>query len=463
MPDQSVVLNKTRVKENAALKEPYIFWGGYKHHVRGMLVGTTLGAVIGAVVGCAAIPFLGPFGPLIGAGAGLAFGAEQASSIGTASGSRASGLAERHARILDPANEGDPVKIANDKLSYDGRGHHYEYPEGKGDNKIFSWKSGLAGTIIGAGAGALIGHEVAGMTIIHAVAVAMIGASVAPAIAPILAGALVFGLLGLTFGIERGLFKNVFNKISSLAEGKFRNTPNEMGMQQSLSQETGDELLNHRLRRQEQVYNLRTQYDEKIFSNSMAGYAKGASGGALIGGVFGALAGLVAVGILVAATGGIGIGIAAIVGLFAAGGALYGIKTFGEAGYEAGAESTARTIDDEFQAGQSQKERGQVVSEPALPEPKKGLIATSFDALMRGVSKLSGESKELYNSVYDNEAQLAQSAMDATSQPQPNYNNAITQADTEKLNEKLNMGDKRNFADMIAQSQTTPQNPAPTL
>jgi hypothetical protein len=459
IPGESVTLDNARLRDDSSLKYPYFFWSGYKHHVRGLLAGIALGALIGGLVGLAVFAFapaIGVLGVLAFTGGGILFGAEQVGSIGTASGTRASGLAESHARALDPANEGDPVKIANDKLMYNGERHHYEYPEDRDTNKLFSFKSGLTGLGIGAIAGALVGKFAIGFPVVSAVAKVAAIAALGHVAAPIVAGAIVFGILGLSFGIERGIFKSIFNTVSSITEGKGRITSQDLGREQAAEQGTEPELMARRLTRQQEMYDLRTEYDEKIFLNGIRGYIKGAVGGSLIGAFFGAALGLLAFGAL-ALIAPVSIGV--IVGVFAGAGALYGLKTFSEAGYNAGAEATARSIDDEFKLKQAQ-EAGLVAEIPPSPgEPKKGLIASSFSKLLGGVGKVSGESKDIYESVYDTDAvDPKEAAALVESQQQAAYAQQVTPADAEKLNARLNdTSNKRSFSDMITQQQQTPQ------
>lgn len=451
VPDKGVALDNARISKDSSSKYPYIFWSGYKQHVRGLLTGSFLGATIGAVLGAALFSLigLGPIGILVFAGAGLAFGAMQGSNIGGASGSRAGALAERHARMIDPTNSGDPGKIASDKLFYDQGNHHYEYPKDRDDNKLFSWRSGVAGTLIGAAAGAILGKVTAGMAIVAKIAAIT---ALSHAIAPIVAGALVFGLLGASFGIERGFFKTVFNQVTNLVEGK--KSPQQ-------EKESGDKALAHQLQRQHDIYDFKTHYDESIFQGSIRGYIKGALGGSFIGAFFGAVAGLLAVGILaLAAPAAAAASIGLLVGLFAGGGALYGLATFGGAGYEAGAEATARAIDDEFQVAQAREAKG-LPAQEATPqqESQKGFMPKVFDKITHLVSFVSGESKKVYNHVYDPEVPATPSEL-MVQMPRPQKQDyTVTPEEAAMLGQKLDNADKRNFADIIAQPQTQPNIP----
>src|SRR6185369_16389228 len=164
-----------------------VFWAGYKLHVRSMLTGGVLGLGVGGAVGLAMLPFAGPAALIATAGTGMVMGAEGLSNIGTISGTRAATLAEKHARALDPANEGNWEKIYNDKLMLNGRGHHYDFPTDQSDDRVYYWKSGIAGTLIGATAGALLG--LAG--------IAFLGTAAIPAA---IGSALFFGIFGATYG-----------------------------------------------------------------------------------------------------------------------------------------------------------------------------------------------------------------------------------------------------------------------
>lgn len=435
-PESADYAASVHLNGNNAKQYQRIFWGGYKHHVRALLTGVSLGAVTGAAVGTIALilfPPLGLLGIAAFAGAGSLIGVEQLSSIGTASGSRAASLAEVHASTLDPANEGKKEKIIKDSLM-DFDDHHYEADGTTKKNKWFQWKSGLTGTAIGGAVGALVGSilliksfavDIPLITMLaHAGIFAAIGAST-PALAPILAGALVFGMLGLTFGIDRGIFKSVFNNIDSFLNGKKNN-----GREQFIGHETGTELKNHRLEREKVIDKLHKKYDEKIFMGGIKGYLQGATGGALIGLVAGALVGGI-IALLAPA-----IAIPVIAGFMTAGIA-FGVKTFSEAGYNAGVESTTRAIDDEFHLRQAQKAKG-ILTEPEeniTTEPKM-LSGKLFDGALGIIGAVSNTSKKIYNNVYAGNTNNDPD-MPHVAQRQNSYYDQITPEETSELNRKL--------------------------
>ncbi|MEI6731020.1 MAG: hypothetical protein WCL30_07170, partial [Pseudomonadota bacterium] len=107
---------------------------------------------------------------------------------------------------------------------------------------------------------------------------------------------------------------------------------------------------------------------------SINGQLKGVAGGLVLGAlvglavgalIFGALA-IPAVATYLVLSG--AVAAATIIPPFAAAGSLFGMRVFGEAGREAGAESTARAIDDEFEHNQALKAQG--IEPPAKAKPE---------------------------------------------------------------------------------------------
>ena len=375
--NHSVAIDDARVQENAELKYHRNFWSSAKGHMRGWFAGGTLGTIIGSGLGLAALSFAtagAPLLPIFAAFAvtGTLFGVEAYSAIAAAGASRAAGLAEKHARKLDPANAGDPLKIAEDKLMYDGRGHHYEFPPDRDKGKIFSWKSGLLGTTIGATGGAILGflgHELAAGAIVHSVGVgiaASVGTLALPVIsAPImaLAGAIAFGIAGMSFGVDRGIFKSLFNQIDFNIKGKIHDgTCVDIGKEQAIEQGTVADLSQQRLNRQAEIQHLDKEYNRKIFWGGIKGAFNGFAGGIVIGAAVGLAVGAVVFGgLALFAT---PVAASLLLPVFASAGAMFGMKIFADAGREAGAESTARAIDDEFERNLALQERG-IAPEPA--------------------------------------------------------------------------------------------------
>ncbi len=357
-------LDEGRAEADNALKYPHNFWGGYKGHTRGMLTGTVFGGIAGGLLALVLMPFTGGASlaalPAL-AGAGLLIGAEEVGSIGASTGTSSAGLAEKHARLRDPANAGDPLKANQDKLMYGGNGHHYEFPPDRDRKKLFHWKSGLAGAIIGIVAGALVGMA----------APAVLGGAVAATFAMPVIGSIVFGLFGLSFGIERGFFKSIFNGMTTLTGDRTRDFDNgvDIGLQQELAKgQTEEQVFAHRLERQEDIHNLQEEYDQKLFASGVRGYVKGLTGGAVVGILVGAAVGLIALGILALAH--VSVPVLALGALFAAGFGTYFGKTFAEAGKLAGTESAARALDDEFERKQILQAQG-IYEAPAIESPQK--------------------------------------------------------------------------------------------
>lgn len=401
MAEESINLNVSqstadmsgaRVQESSARDYPRHFWAALKNgHYRYALTGVSIGAPMGALIGVAlcALPFVGwtaaPFIISAFAASGALMGVEGFGATGAAAASRASSLAEKHARLLDAESQGkDKLSALNDNLMDSGRGHHYEFPTGRDQGKFFSWKSGLTAGAMGAASGAVIGlgglaegiplattmaGHIAGLGIlthglasigVTALALPTVAAAVATVASTILAPALVFGLLGLTFGIERNVLKSLFNQTESYIQGKlgFEKGP-DLGKAQSL--EAGDSLTQHRLRRQNDIDSLEKSYNDKIFWGALGGRFKGFTGvviGALVGTALGAGLALTGFG-----------AITVLAPLFAAGGGLLAMKVFSESGTEAGAEATARAIDTEFERNRELRAKG--ITPPTPQEAKE--------------------------------------------------------------------------------------------
>src|ERR1700743_1856998 len=139
-------LDGTRVKERADNDYTHNFWSTLKNgHYRFALAGIAvsipislaIGAVVSTLIGGALAPVVIPSFLAIGAMMGYnAFG-----EVGSAAASRAAGLAENNARILDAHARGkDMIAATDDKLMYGGNGHHYEFPPDRDRKKFFSWK-----------------------------------------------------------------------------------------------------------------------------------------------------------------------------------------------------------------------------------------------------------------------------------------------------------------------------------
>lgn len=395
-------VSRSRIEQNTNYRYHRIFWGAYKQHVHELLVGMSVGTAIGAIGGLAACVFFGWPAIVIGAGLGLAYAVDKISSIGSSSGAHAASLAERHASALDPVNEGDPLKIANDRLMVGKDGHHYDFKTSEKKNKYFYWKSGLTGAGIGAGTGALLGA----LTALHveglAVVSSILAVSALAPLGPIAVGAIALGLLGLTYGIDRGLFKSVFNKMDSFLTGQKKGEIKDVGREQALAMGMNDdEIYSRRLQRQEDIHALQSAYDKNIFMGGMRGWLKGLAGGIAIGLFIGALTGGLALAAI--AIGGVAItgtlaGAVMVTSLVGFGG--YFGTVFSESGYNAGTEATTRAINDELP-------RSQAIAQGIAQEPdlnltqEKGIIGKGLDNFLGGVRKISEASKNMYNQLND--------------------------------------------------------------
>lgn len=406
-------VNQSRIEQNADFRYHRIFWGAYKQHVHELLVGISAGGAVGAVLGLATIAFFGWPAIVIGAAAGIVYTADKISSIGSASGAHAASLAERHASALDPANENNPLKIADDHLMTGKGGHHYDFKAGESKKKYFYWQSGLVGTGIGAATGALLGtlgvyaataghFSMAALPVIGHIVTIGVLAGLGPVAAPIVAGALIFGILGFTFGIDRGLFKSIFNKVDAFVTGR-KGEPIDHGREQAQAMGISDEdLHNRRLQRQEDIHALQDAYDKNIFMGGMRGWLKGFAGGialglaigALVGGL--ALAGVAIAGVAITAT-----VATAVVGTAVVGFAGYFGTVFSEAGFNAGTESTTRAINDELP-------RSQAAAQGIAQEPPdihfsqdKTIVGKTLDTFLGGIRKVSEASKNMYHQLND--------------------------------------------------------------
>jgi hypothetical protein len=198
-------------------------------------------------------------------------------------------------------------------------------------------------------------------------------------------GALAFGLLGLTFGIERGLLKSIFNQTDSNIHGEltFQDGP-DLGKVQSLEQ--GSDLEQHRLRRQQEITHLEKEYNERIAWGALGGRFRGFAGvvpGVLAGLALGALllGGIAIAGIALPAV----LSASGVLSMFAAAGGVYAIHVFTESGQEAGAEATARAIDNEFERNRTLRAKGIAPTPAQEPESKwlsvkAGLVAGAIGA-----------------------------------------------------------------------------------
>lgn len=384
-PYRADSLDYNRVEERASQGYFRTFWSSYKGRVRGMLAGVAIGGIVGAAVGLlvvgalpeavAALAFAGF------TGAGAVLGAEMYGAAGSAAASRAAGLAEKHARMLDPVHKGNELSGLSDKLMMDGRGHHFQYPEARDKGKLFNWKSG----ILGGGVGAALGGLLAGTSFVASI--------------PLLSGicatagtaALAFGALGLSFGIDRSNLKAIFNQVDANSVGRIHdgNRGPDLGREQFRVIETDKQIAAHRLQRQESTFVLEDEYHPKIFNGAVKGLFRGLAGGAVAGTLIGGAIGVAAYGTALA----LGIGLASagllpVAAAFAGTGAMYGMKVFADAGREAGAESTARAMDNEFERNQQLKERG-VGPAPKTPQ-KEHFLNVKAALLMAAVGAVAG-------------------------------------------------------------------------
>ena len=388
------------IQDKHAQDFPRHFWSTAKSgHYRFALAGVAIAAPIAAVIGAAVAATVGwALAPLIipaFVAAGSLMAVESFGQMGSAAASRASGLAEKHARLLEGETMGKSKLAAlDDQLLQDGQRHHYGSSPNE-PKKFFSLKSGITGTVLGALSGAVLGL---GGTIAHIAPAASLAAAIAkvPAIAALthavagtalaaaapmvgmaVAGAAVFGLFGLTFGLERKIFKSFFNHTDAITQGATSERGPDLGKSQtSLSDPEFDRA---RAQRMNNVSALEHDYNDRIFWGSLNGRFRGFAG-VVPGVVIGAAAGALALGAaaLIGLTGG-----AALIPIFAAAGGLLGMKVYSEAGTEAGAEATARAIDNEFERNRELRAHG------ITPQPQKA--KSSWLNLKAGVlSTLAG-------------------------------------------------------------------------
>lgn len=360
-------IDYNRVNERASQGYYRTYWSSYKGRVRGMLVGVLVGGLIGATMG-GALALMAGFtlaetGLAVAALAGFAAvtGAEAYGAAGSAAASRAAGLAERHARVLDPVYKDNESAALDDKLMMDGRGHHFQYPVDRDKGKFFNWKSGAAGAAIGAGVGALLATN--GLL-----------ASAPLLLAGPVGAALAFGALGATFGIDRSNLKNIFNKVDAASWGKSKGkyTGIDMGREQFKAIENDKEIAEHRMRRQASTFSLEEEYHNKIYARAAKGLFRGLAGGAVAGVLVAGVVGLAAFGAATLLLPEIveGVALFKAVTAFSAVGAAFGMRAFADAGREAGAESMARAIDNEFERNLELRQKG-ITPQPAKPVEEK--------------------------------------------------------------------------------------------
>jgi len=470
-------VNRSRIERNTDFRYHRIFWGAYKQHVHELLVGASVGTAAGALLGLTVLAFVGWPAIVIGAAAGLAYAAEKIGSIGSTSGAHAASLAEKHASALDPANEGDPLKIANDRLMSGAGGHNYDFATRETRKKYFYLRSGATGAAIGAASGALLGTisifgaQAAGVQVTaipvigHILVAGGLMGLLGPVAAPIIIGALIFGVLGLTYGIDRGIFKSIFNKMDTFLTGR-KEPVGDPGKEQAHAMGIpNDELYTHRLQRQEDIHALQSAYDKNIFMGGLRGYLKGLVGGVTIGAVIGAVTGALALGALaivaihVAAVAAPVIMIAATVAF-----AGYFGTVFSESGYNAGTEATARAIDDELPRAQAAA-RG-IPEAPEREAKEAGIVGKAFNNLLGGIRKISEASKNMYNQLNDypgspgskeNAMLLAEATADAkAAEATAAYYAKISPEDARELDRKLEKDVKQGQADRT--SNVAPKN-----
>ncbi len=372
-------IDYNRVNERARQAYYREYWSSYKGRVRGMLVGVLVGGVVGAAIGAGLALMAGlagmGFGIAVAGLAGIAavHGAETYGTAGSAAASRAAGLAERHARVLDPVYKDNEPAALEDKLMMDGRGHHFQFPADRDKGKLFNWKSGAAGAAIGAGVGALLANSLT------------IGSSLLAVVGGPAGAAIAFGALGATFGIDRSNLKGVFNKVDAASWGKSKGMYSgiDMGREQFKGIENDKELAEHRLRRQSSMFSLEEEYHNKIYASAVKGLFRGLAGGAVAGAVIAGAVGLIAFGATALIAPEVVVGLTAFkaVAAFAAVGASFGMRAFSDAGREAGAESMARAIDNEFERNQELRQRGIT---PEAPKPVKEKFFNLKSALVMG-------------------------------------------------------------------------------
>lgn len=248
------------------------FWQAYKGGVRGkvggFLIGTLLGVASGLVAAACLLPVAGISSLTIIGGftaAGMLYGAHEFSEVGRVTGAVAAAQKDAETRMQSfeeakfteikqeinelkdivqgkspaEAEKATAAAAADTKAveeyleNYRTTHFRKDIPAPKGNQYIF-WKIAIAGLLLGAGLGALLGFGGAGATLLaplHLPGIAgAAGAEVAVAGASIagmslktigLISMVALGAVGASFGINRDLFRKIFDKTDLIFKGVF--------------------------------------------------------------------------------------------------------------------------------------------------------------------------------------------------------------------------------------------------
>lgn len=336
-------------------------WGAYKGNIRGMIRGLMVGAVFGLTVGAlflaiamplslitlpaaaATLPFvlssLGTFTAI-----GSILGSNIMGHVGNAAGNVATHKAIEEINLRYPSL---PMVAADSPEP--GFGHHYEVPADRDRGKIFHWRVGLTGILLGTGVGSLLGLGSVGEQILghgghelfHTLESALPAALEASVAIPAAIGA----SLGAFFGIERSVFKSIFNVTDNIFMGRLGG-PSKKQLLKSRERFREESPLETSeitsLERQEEFYRLQDGYFKEAFSAGFSGNARGMLGGIIAGGLAGAAFGsLLAITLFSAGA------VVPIVMTFAAVGSSMGFHTFSTSASEAALHSAVDEIFDE--------------------------------------------------------------------------------------------------------------------
>ncbi len=322
-------------------------WAAYKGHVRGILRGLFTGSLYGLIVGVGIFALSGVLGltamsfvPMLASFAAIGgiMGAEIMGRIGNAAGNMAAHAAESELLLRYPS-----LPAISPESPEPGYGHHYEIPANRDKGKIWNWRVGISGLLLGGSFGAImgvsnVGSHMIGELLTSTVASA-IGISTGAIAIPIVAGA----IFGLSFGIERSIFKSIFNFTDNILQGKIGGpsaaelSKSRERYHRSYGYEQISEITS--LQRQKEFSRLQNEYFKAAFRAGFHGNGRGLLGGIIAGGFSGLMLGALLVSVLsvmmplAPAAPGI------LVAITAALGGSIGFRVFTEAAFEAAAHS----------------------------------------------------------------------------------------------------------------------------
>jgi len=409
------LMDESRIHEKASRYYYRNNIGGYKGHAHGIVTGAIIGAALGAIFGAMALAVM-PFfvagasvtlltaAPLLAATmfGGAAMISKAFGIVGSAAGSRAYSLAEKHSRelIRVPKLEHSGLSPSDyqDEPTYEGRyNHHYEIPPNRDRGVNYHFRTGA----IGAGISGILGFLGAQGMALNAEALGAAGiAAGAPGFA--LATTALMTLLGASFGINRSLFRDAFNWTDGLVEGTVKGLPSYSLEKELARAKTPQEkqriikenqaLWDTQEKRQKLMSPLMHKYYDLIFWNSIGGRFRGFVGGPIVGAAVGVLVGAALAGALLMSGGALAAAAPLVAACTTAAGALMGLEIFTETGTEAGAEAMSKAIDEEHRRNRRLIRQGVSPDEliNKVQEPKKPLYNFKSGLLMSAVGVTMG-------------------------------------------------------------------------